>query len=144
MAEENRGIDLEQLRQQRIVWKARKTLGRRIRMEREGLRPVDAILHRPDFGEKLPVIFNCLGTTGDGSGIPELLVRQVQSSVYFEDSIRTMARMVDAVVEIGPGQVLSGFVRRTAPELPVLAVETAQELEQLPRRLRELDQEVRV
>ena len=50
MAEENRGIDLEQLRQQRIVWKARKTLGRRIRMEREGLRPVDAILHRPDFG----------------------------------------------------------------------------------------------
>ena len=104
----------------------------------------ERLAQTPMAQPRIPVIFNCLGTTGDGSGIPELLVRQVQSSVYFEDSIRTVARMVDAVVEIGPGQVLSGFVRRTAPELPVLAVETAQELEQLPRRLRELDQEVRV
>ena len=41
---------------------------------------------------RIPVIFNCLGTVKDDSvTIPELLVRQVQSSVYMEDSIRTMA-----------------------------------------------------
>ena len=73
------------------------------------------------------MIFNCLGTVKDDTvTIPELLVRQVQSSVYMEDSIRSMAAMgVDAIVEIGPGKALSGFVKKTAPEVPVVAVETA-------------------
>ena len=87
MAEENRGIDLEQLRQQRIVWKARKTLGRRIRMEREGLRPVDAILHRPDFGEKLPVIFNMHGGAWIGG-----------DAVLMETFCEKLAREIPAVV----------------------------------------------
>ena len=90
------------------------------------------------FGEpQIPVIFNCLGTVkGDDVTIPELLVRQVQSSVYMEDSIRTMAAMgVDAIVEIGPGKALSGFVKKTVPEVPVTAVETAADVEALPQTL---------
>ncbi len=90
------------------------------------------------FGEpQIPVIFNCLGTVkGDDVTIPELLVRQVQSSVYMEDSIRTMAAMgVDAIVEIGPGKALSGFVKKTVPEVPVTAVETATDVEALPQTL---------
>ena len=90
------------------------------------------------FGEpQIPVIFNCLGTVkSDNITIPELLVRQVQSSVYMEDSIRTMATMgVDAIVEIGPGKALSGFVKKTVPEVPVTAVETAADVEALPQTL---------
>ena len=85
----------------------------------------------------IPVIFNCLGTVKDDTvTIPELLVRQVQSSVYMEDSIRSMAAMgVDAIVEIGPGKALSGFVKKTAPEVPVVAVETAADVEALPQTL---------
>lgn len=96
------------------------------------------------FGEPtVPVIFNCLGgVRPEGVSIPDLLVRQVQSSVYMEDSIRTMAGMVDAVIEIGPGTALSGFVRKTVPELPVFAVETAEEMEALPRWLAERKEEV--
>ena len=96
------------------------------------------------FGEpQIPVIFNCLGTVkGDDVTIPELLVRQVQSSVYMEDTIRTLAAMgLDALVEIGPGKVLSGFVKKTAPELEVIAVETAADVADLPQRLAELGKE---
>ena len=87
---------------------------------------------------RIPVIFNCLGAEKpEGVTIPELLVRQVQSSVYMEDSIRYLADMgLDALVEIGPGKVLGGFVKKTVPELPVYAVETAADVEQLAELLK--------
>lgn len=87
---------------------------------------------------RIPVIFNCLGAEKpEGITIPELLVRQVQSSVYMEDSIRCMAAMgLDALVEIGPGRALSGFVKKTVPELPVYAVETGADLEKLTELLK--------
>ncbi len=90
---------------------------------------------------EIPVLFNCLGDVKDDTQtIPELLVRQVQSSVYMEDTIRTLAAMgLDALVEIGPGKVLSGFVKKTAPELEVIAVETAADVADLPQRLAELE-----
>lgn len=91
----------------------------------------------------IPVVFNCLGDVmGQDDTIPELLVRQVQSSVYMEDSIRTMAGMgVDALVEIGPGSVLSGFVRKTVPGLPVFSIDTVTDIEKLPEQLAQLEQE---
>ena len=87
---------------------------------------------------QIPVIFNGLGAERpDGAAIPELLVRQVQSSVYMEDSLRRMAAMgLDALVEIGPGKALSGFVKKTVPELPVYAVETGADLEKLTELLK--------
>lgn len=93
----------------------------------------------------IPVIFNCLGRPRNGDeSIPELLVRQVQNSVYMEDSIRAMAAMgVDAILEIGPGTALSGFVRRTLPEMPVYAVETVPDVERLPDWLAALNKEER-
>lgn len=85
-----------------------------------------------DFQEmKVPVLFNCLGDLkGENDTIPNLLERQVQSSVYLEDTIRRLKELgVDTVVEIGPGRALSGFVRKTAKEIKCYPVETAQELE---------------
>ncbi len=60
------------------------------------------------------MVFNCLGDVKpENITIPALLVRQVQSSVYMEDSLRRMAAMgLDALVEIGPGKALSGFVKK--------------------------------
>ena len=80
---------------------------------------------------EVPVLFNCLGDRmGPADTIPALLERQVQSSVYMEDTIRRLAALgVDAVVEIGPGKTLSGFVRKTAPEMQTYAVETSVELD---------------
>lgn len=78
-----------------------------------------------------PVYFNCLGGPMEaGDSIPRLLVRQVQSGVRMEDTIRAMATAgVDTIVEIGPGKALSGFVKKTAREIKTYAVETAEEVE---------------
>lgn len=91
----------------------------------------------------IPVVFNCLGACRPaGVSIQELLVRQVQSSVYMEDSLRAMAALgVDALVEIGPGKVLSGFVRKTLPDLPVFPAETVSDVERLPDLLAALEKE---
>lgn len=89
----------------------------------------------------IPVVFNCLGDVKpEGVTIPEPLVRQVQSSVYMEDSIRAMASLgIDVFVEIGPGKALSGFVKKTVPEVPVYAVETAADVETLVNAVKEND-----
>ena len=84
------------------------------------------------FGEMdFPVLFNCKGDVmAEGDTIPALLERQVQSSVYMEDTIRRMAEMgVDTIVEIGPGKALSGFVRKTVKEIKTYPVETVKDLE---------------
>ena len=80
---------------------------------------------------KFPVYFNCLGAPmGAGDTVPALLEKQVQSSVYMEDTLRRMAEDgVEAFLEIGPGKVLSGFVKKTVG-LPVKSVETLEELNQ--------------
>ncbi|MDE6026032.1 MAG: ACP S-malonyltransferase [Lachnospiraceae bacterium] len=67
------------------------------------------------FGEmNFPVLFNATGKELEpGKTIPEMLELQVQSSVYFEDSIKYMIEQgVDTFVEIGPGKTLSGFVKK--------------------------------
>ena len=51
-------------------------------------------------------------------------MQQVQSSIYMEDTIKLLAaKGVDTIVEIGPGKVLSGFVKRTASGMTSYTVE---------------------
>lgn len=78
-----------------------------------------------------PVLFNCTGDVlGAGDTIPGLLERQVQQSVYLEDTIRRMAEHgVDTFVEIGPGKTLSGFVRKTVKGAATYAIDTAEDLD---------------
>lgn len=83
------------------------------------------------FGEMaFPVYFNCKGGPKEaGETIPALLERQVQSSVYWEDTIRRMeADGIDTVVEIGPGKTLSAFFKKTAPGIKTYNIDTAEDL----------------
>ncbi len=86
---------------------------------------------------KIPVLFNCLGgPKKEEDSIAELLIEQVKSSVYMEDCIRHMASMdLDAVIEIGPGKTLSGFVKKIAPQLPVYTAETVEDVERISELL---------
>ena len=80
---------------------------------------------------QIPVLFNCLGREkADADTIPALLVKQVQSSVYMEDTLRRLGDLgVDHILEVGPGSALSGFVKKTLPGVACAAVETPAELE---------------
>lgn len=87
-----------------------------------------------ELGEmRVPVLFNTLGREmGAGDDIVSLLERQVQSSVRMEDTICRLAELgVDRVIEIGPGKVLSGLVRKTAKEISCTPVETVEDLQKL-------------
>ena len=91
------------------------------------------------FGEpRFPVLFNCLGDVkGKEDTVQALLERQVMSSVYMEDSIRRMGEMgVDVFVEIGPGKVLSGFVKKTLEGAKTYAVTTPEDLEAVVSELK--------
>jgi [acyl-carrier-protein] S-malonyltransferase len=51
------------------------------------------------------------------------LVRQLPSPVLWEGSIKAMAKLgVTTFVEIGPGTVLTGLVKRITPEAKMLNV----------------------
>ena len=91
-----------------------------------------------NFGDmQIPVIFNALGTEKPADmTIPELLEKQVQSSVFFEDTIRYMAENgVDTFVEIGPGKTLSKFVAKTLTDAVCYNVEKAEDVDALVEAL---------
>ena len=80
---------------------------------------------------QIPVLFNCLGREkAETDTIPARLVRQVQSSVYMEDTLRRLGELgVDHILEVGPGSALSGFVKKTLPGVPCASVETPEQLD---------------
>jgi [acyl-carrier-protein] S-malonyltransferase len=62
----------------------------------------------------------------------ELLVRQVDGAVRWEASVRHMAANgVKRSLEIGPGKVLAGLMKRTAKEVEVLSVGDTASLERV-------------
>lgn len=51
------------------------------------------------------------------------LVKQLNSPLLWEDSIRHMAASgIDTFIEVGPGKVLSGLIKRIVPEAKILNV----------------------
>ncbi len=62
--------------------------------------------------------------------IKESLIRQISSPLLWEDSIKAIAYSgVQTFVEVGPGRVLSGLIRRIVPDASVFNVEDIKSLE---------------
>ena len=80
---------------------------------------------------RVPVLFNCLGREKTAAeSIPALLVKQVQSSVYMEDTLRRLGELgVDHILEVGPGTALAGFVKKTLSGVACASVETPEQLD---------------
>lgn len=81
----------------------------------------------------IPVIDNVTGDVlDDPAQIPTLLVRQLTSPVQWVRSMRRMVALgIERAIEVGPGQVLKGLMRRIAPGVPVTSLDTPQALEHL-------------
>ena len=61
--------------------------------------------------------------------VPVLFMKQVQSSVYMEDTLRRLGELgVDHILEVGPGSALAGFVKKTLPGVVCASVETPEQL----------------
>lgn len=82
---------------------------------------------------QFPVIFNCTARPlQEGCTIPQMLEKQVKSTVRMKDTIDYLAAQgIDTVLEVGPGRALSGFVRKTAPQIKTYRVETADDMKKV-------------
>jgi len=66
----------------------------------------------------------------DTEEIKSSLVRQLGSPLLWEDSIKNItASGVDAFIEVGPGKVLSGLIRRIVSDVKVVNVEDVKTLD---------------
>jgi len=74
---------------------------------------------------QVPVIANVTGKpVQSAADIREALVKQVASSVLWEDSVRTMIGElgVESIIEIGPGKVLRGLIKKVDRRFPTLGI----------------------
>jgi [acyl-carrier-protein] S-malonyltransferase len=80
---------------------------------------------------RFPVIANVSAEPQTTPGqIQQALIQQVSGSVRWEDSVRRMLAMgVKVFVEIGPGKVLRGLMKKIEPAAKVLNAFTPQEIE---------------
>ncbi|HCJ66381.1 MAG TPA: [acyl-carrier-protein] S-malonyltransferase [Elusimicrobia bacterium] len=78
----------------------------------------------------LPVVTNCdAEITISGNEIKEKLVKQIYHPVLWEETIRKMFNQgVNTFIEIGPGKVLSGLVKRINESAKVLNIENEESL----------------
>jgi [acyl-carrier-protein] S-malonyltransferase len=73
---------------------------------------------------RVPVVANVdASPKGDAASAIEALIRQVSSAVRWEESVRRLASEgVTTYVEVGPGTVLSGLIRKIHKDAAVAAV----------------------
>ena len=72
----------------------------------------------------------------DPKRVKELLVRQVDGAVRWEQAVRLMhMEGITHAIEIGPGKVLAGLGRRIAKEMKILSVGDAASLGAIPAHL---------
>lgn len=78
----------------------------------------------------IPVVANLTGDyIEDKTDVADMMKKQVMSCVRWEDSVRKMiGDGVDTFIEVGPGKVLSGFVRKIDRGVKVFNVENSDTL----------------
>ena len=90
-------------------------------------------LETVDFQEfQVPLVGNTEAKVMEKEQIKSLLARQVMEPVRFYESIDTMKELgLTKVIEIGPGKVLSGFLKKIDKNIEALAVEDEASLKAL-------------
>ena len=92
-------------------------------------------LNKAVFRQALfPVVSNVNGKPSSGpEEIRSNLARQITSSVQWVDSIQYIAGQgVTDFIEIGPGNVLKGLIRKINPELKVHNIKKPEDIDRLP------------
>ncbi|MBV8526126.1 MAG: ACP S-malonyltransferase [Acetobacteraceae bacterium] len=95
----------------------------------------EALEKTPPQPPRVPLIANVTAAkTTDPEEIRDLLIRQVTATVRWRESVQAMTEIgVDSFIELGAGKVLTGLVRRIAPEAKTAAAGTPAEIEALSK-----------
>ncbi|MDD5449191.1 MAG: ACP S-malonyltransferase [Candidatus Omnitrophica bacterium] len=82
----------------------------------------------PFFEPEFPIISNVNATPEhDPEQIKENLIDQVSCTTYWEESVRyVVSQKVNCFLEIGPGNVLKGLLKRIDPALTVYNIENSE------------------
>ncbi|MBV8575494.1 MAG: ACP S-malonyltransferase [Acetobacteraceae bacterium] len=96
----------------------------------------EALEKTPPRPPVVPVVANVSAAKAtDPAQIRDLLIRQVTATVRWRESVQAMTRMgVDSFLELGAGRVLSGLVKRIAPDASTLSAGTPAEIETALKR----------
>jgi [acyl-carrier-protein] S-malonyltransferase len=82
----------------------------------------DGPLRRASFATPRPAFFSTCSVAFESADLGELLLRQIVSPVRFEQAVRGLVEEgYDAFLEVGPGSVLTGLIRRIEPSAAALA-----------------------
>jgi len=91
--------------------------------------PLKQELERTTWHTPEPAFFSVCSVGFETAGLPELLQRQLVSPVRFTQSVNALcAAEYDSFLEVGPGAVLTGLVKRIAPAATVARVSDADTL----------------
>ncbi|OGE24219.1 MAG: [acyl-carrier-protein] S-malonyltransferase [Candidatus Dadabacteria bacterium RBG_19FT_COMBO_40_33] len=102
---------------------------------------LEEVLSQVDIFElEVPVVSNYEAKPNkDSSRVKTLLIDQVANPVRWDDSVNMLYESgVREYVEIGPGNVLSGLIKRTVSNISVLNFEKVEQLKSLKERWKTL------
>ena len=90
----------------------------------------NALIHPP----KIPIISNVSGLPqSNPQEIRQNMEKQIVSSVQWVSSVEYISKQgIKDFIEIGPGKVLKGLLRKINPDLKVYYIETPADIENLP------------
>jgi [acyl-carrier-protein] S-malonyltransferase len=97
----------------------------------------EALAADPPAAPVVPLIANVSAAKAtQPDAIVDLLVRQVTATVRWRESVQTMTALgVDSFIELGAGKVLTGLVRRIAPDAAAASAGTPAEIEAVLKTL---------
>jgi [acyl-carrier-protein] S-malonyltransferase len=97
----------------------------------------EALESTPPLAPRVPLVANVSAKRESDPGqIRDLLVQQVTATVRWRECVTAMTEMgVDSFIELGAGKVLTGLIKRIAPDASGMAAGTPAEIEAVLKSL---------
>lgn len=90
---------------------------------------LEAALRKVSYAKPAVPVLSAVDVRLHGDDVPATLSRQLTAPVRWRQVVEALPGYgVDTVVEIGPGGVLAGLVRRTLPEMRVVSLATPEDV----------------
>jgi len=107
-------------------------------------REVAGYLESKNIGElNIPVYINSTGKSSSGSGLKQIMAEQISSPVLWSKTIENMiSDGVRTFVEIGPGKVLTGLIKKIDADVNTLNIQDVKSFNESLKILKEKKEEL--